>query len=520
MNCPKCNKAVSAGARFCGSCGQAIETGASSAVPPAAAVSPITPAHATAAAGAASAAASRAWAEAKASAPGLLARIKNIILGPSAEWQVIAPEATTASQLFVGYVTPLAVLAALIGFLRMSVLGVNTALGGSFRTPIASGLTYTVLMFISALIGVFVVGLIINALAPTFSGTKDQRQALKVSAYSLTPAMVSSVLSLSPILPTLLQLLAGLYGIYVLYLGLPVVMQSPKEKAFGYTASVVICTILFGILLGVLSAFAHIGGAGAHQGLFGATPADRAAEQAAARDQGAATVGNAIGNMLGTDEKGKAGLTAALSNLTKAGESQEQAAGSTSSSPPAAAPGDAAQNTQSPLAAAGGLASALGSALGGPHRVDTVDFKSLTSMLPASVPGMKRTSASGENQGALGVKTSTAKADYQGADGSSQHIEIADMSGVSGLMDLAGSLIQNTTSQSDSGYEKDVVIGGRTVHEKYDARNHSGDLSVMLAKRYSVDITGNNVDMHALEQSLGQIDLARLESMKDVGAPK
>jgi hypothetical protein len=509
MNCPKCNKAVSAGARFCGSCGQAIEAGVNSAVP----------AHATAAAGAASAAASGAWAEAKASAPGLLARIKNIILGPSAEWQVIAPEATAASQLFVGYVTPLAVLAALIGFLRMSVLGVKTAFGGSFRTPIASGLTYTVVMFICALIGVFVVGLIINALAPTFSGTKDQRQALKVSAYSLTAALVSSVLSLSPILPTLLQLLAGLYGIYVLYLGLPVVMQAPKEKAFGYTASVVICTILFGILLGVLSAFAHIGGAGAHQGLFGATPADRAAEQAAARDQGAATVGNAIGNLLGTDEKGKAGLGAALSNLAKAGESQEQAADSTSSSP-AAASGDAAQNAQSPLSAAGGLASALGGALGGPHRVDTVDFKTLTSMLPASVPGMKRTSASGENQGALGVKTSTAKADYQGADGSTQHIEIADMSGVSGLMDLAGSLIQNTTSQSDTGYEKDAVIGGRTVHEKYDAHNRTGDLSVMLAKRYSVDITGNGVDMHALEQSLGQIDLARLESMKDVGAAK
>jgi hypothetical protein len=87
-------------------------------------------------------------------------------------------------------------------------------------------------------------------------------------------------------------------------------------------------------------------------------------------------------------------------------------------------------------------------------------------------------------------------------------------------MDLAGSLIQNTTSQSDTGYEKDVVIGGRTVHEKYDAHNRTGDLSVMLAKRYSVDITGNSVDMHALEQSLGQIDLARLESMKDVGASK
>src|SRR4029077_2061088 len=229
-------------------------------------------------------------------------------------------------------------------------------------------LTYTVMMFVSALIGVFLVGLIINALAPTFSGQRDQRQALKVAAYSLTPAMLSSVLALSPILPTLLQLLAGLYGIYVLYLGLPVLMQAPQEKSFGYTVSVVICTILVGVVFAVVSSVAHIGGRGI--GALGATPGTEAADQAAARDQGAATVGNTIGNMLGTDAKGKAGLTAALSNLAKAGENQAAAqnaaaAGSGQSS----AATDAAPNPQGALSATGGLLNAIGGALGGPQRV-------------------------------------------------------------------------------------------------------------------------------------------------------
>jgi hypothetical protein len=517
MNCPKCNKPVPANARFCGGCGQQMEAAPS----PSVAQTP-TPAllgaHATAAAGAASATVSKAWAAAAASAPGLLSRIKNIVLSPTTEWPVIAPEPTSASQLYVGYVMPLALLAALIGFLRMSVLGFSSAFGNSFRMPISSGLTYTVMILASTLFAVFVVGLIINALAPSFSGTKDRRQALKVAAYSLTPALLSSVLALSPILATLLQLLAGLYGIYVLYLGLPVLMQSPKEKAFGYTASVVICTILVGIVFMILSAVAHIGGA--RPGLLGASGADRAAQQAAARDQGAATVGNVLGNALGTDAQGKAGLTAALSNLAKAGESsQTQSSTAAANAAPAdAAAAVAAQNAPSTASATGGLLTALGGALGGPHRVDTVDFKTLEGMLPASLPGMKRTQAQGENQGAVGVKTSTAKADYADNNGAGVHIEIADISGVSGLMDLAGGLIQNTTSESDSGFEKDVALGGRTVHEKYDARNKQGDLSIVLAKRFSVEVSGNGVAMPALEQSLSQIDLARLESMKDAGA--
>jgi hypothetical protein len=512
---------VPANARFCGSCGQQIEAPPSAPPPP----QPQTPAMAGAAAAASGAAAatSKVWAAAAASAPGLLARIKNIVLTPKSEWPVIAPEPTTVSQLYVGYVMPLAVLAALLGFVRMSVLGYNTAFGAGFRMPVASGLSYMLMMFVSALIGVFIVGIIINALAPTFSGQRDQRQALKVAAYSLTPAMLSSVLALSPILATLMQLLAGLYGIYVLYLGLPVVMQSPREKSFGYTVSVVICTILLGVLFVVLASVAHIGGN--RLGMLGSTPTERAAEQAAARDRGAATVGNVIGNMLGTDDKGKAGLSAALSNLAKAGEQSQAAAQnpqasaaspSAGQSRPAAA--DAAQNPQSALSATGGLLGALGGALGGPNRVDTVDFKTLTAMLPASLPGMTRTSAQGENQGAVGVKTSSAKADYSGKDGTGVHIEITDVSGVSGLLDLAGGLIQSTTSESDSGYEKDVSISGRTVHEKYDAREKKSELSVILAKRFSVDLTGSGVDMRSLEQSLGQIDLARLESMKDAGA--
>lgn len=518
MNCPKCNNPVPVNARFCGGCGQQIEAAASSQT----VASAMLGAHATAAAGGASAAASNAWAAA--SAPGLLSRLKGIVLSPKTEWTVIALEPTTVPQLYVGYVVPLALLAALMGFLRMSVLGVNLGVGTSFRMPIAGGLTYTLTMFVSALFGVFVVGLIIGVLAPTFAGTRDQRQALKVAAYGLTPAILSSVLALSPILATLLQLLAGLYGIYVLYLGLPVLMQSPKEKAFGYTASVVICTILVGIVFAVLSTVAHVGGA--RQGFFGATGAtgaDRAAQQAAARDRGAAAVGNVLGNALGTDSEGKANLSAALSNLAKAGE-QSQASSSSATAaatPPAgasAATTDAAQNAQSPLSAASGLLSALGGAMGGPHRVDTVDFKTLKGVLPASLPGMTRTWAEGGNQAAVGVKTASAKADYAGDNGAAVHIEISDISGVSGLMDLAGGLIQNTTSESDGGFERNVLIGGRTVHEKFDARNKHGELSIVLVKRFSVDIGGNGVDMGSLEQSLGQIDLARLESMKDVGA--
>jgi hypothetical protein len=246
---------------------------------------------------------------------------------------------------------------------------------------------------------------------------------------------------------------------------------------------------------------------------FGAQTAEQ--QQAAARDQGAAAVGNVIGNMLGTDAQGKAGLGAALSNMVKAGEQQQAAqqnAGAASNAPPTAA------DTQNAVAGAGGLLTALGGALGGPNRAAPVDFKNLSDLLPTSLQGMKRSAAQGSAQGALGVKTTSATADYVGANGASVHLEIADMTGLSGLMDLANNLVQNTTSQSDTGYEKDVTLNGRAAHEKYDAPNKKGDISMQVAKRFTVDVTGQGVEMAALEQAYSQIDLSRLESMKDQGA--
>jgi hypothetical protein len=316
------------------------------------------------------------------------------------------------------------------------------------------------------------------------------------------------------VLPSLLQFVVLCYGLYVLYLGLPVVMRSPRERALGYTATVVICTFLLGIVLslaaGALGIFTH------STGFAGSN----AAARAAAQEQGAATVGNVIGNALGTDAQGKAGLTAALSNLAKAGEQNSAATTPTDNATQGAAPANSspADSAQNAGAAVGGLLGALGGALGGDHPKQAVDFKSLTPLLPTDLPGMTRTDARGESQSAIGVKTASATGTYQGG-GGTVHVEISDMTAVSGLIGMAGAMVQNTTSESDSGFERERVIDGRSVHEKYDIPSKHGELTVMVAKRFQVGVNGDGVDMNTLEQSLRRIDLARLESMKDQGSP-
>jgi hypothetical protein len=422
-------------------------------------------------------------------------------------------------KLYLGYAVPLAAFAAVMTIVHMSVVGVSLPFGGAIRTPIAIATPYMVMSFVFGLIGLFIEALIINALAPSFSGQRNLLQALKTAAYTFTPVWLGTAFGLLPSFSTLLQLLAAIYGLCLLYKGVAPVMRSPPEKSFGYTATVVIVTLIVGAVLGAVMF--------ASGGMTGASMLPSQSAQLS-QEQGAATVGNVIGGMLGTDDKGKAGISAALSNLAKAGEqiqSQQDtaapsataaAASATASAP--SSPQDAADSAQNAGAAVGGLLTALGGALGGNHRVEPVNFQSLKALLPASLPGMQRVNAQGSEQQAVGVKSSSASAQYQGTHGDRVEIKIADLSAVSGLMDLAGALNQNSESESDNGYEKDTTLSGRTVHEKYDNPSKHGELSVILAKRFEVDISGDATDMNTLVQDLSSVDLNRLEAMKDAGA--
>ncbi|HET7729290.1 MAG TPA: hypothetical protein VFK48_04575, partial [Usitatibacter sp.] len=53
----------------------------------------------------------------------LLQRAKNIIVSPRTEWDVIAAENTPSRDLVVGYVLPLAAVAAIAGFIGMTLIG-------------------------------------------------------------------------------------------------------------------------------------------------------------------------------------------------------------------------------------------------------------------------------------------------------------------------------------------------------------------------------------------------------------
>src|SRR5829696_160626 len=113
----------------------------------------------------------------------IVSRVKAILMTPKTEWPVIAAEPATVADLYKNYILILAAIPAVAGFIQTSLIGTTLPFGGgTFRVSIASGLTTAVVTYVMSLVVIYIVGLIIDALAPTFGGVKNPVQAMKTAA--------------------------------------------------------------------------------------------------------------------------------------------------------------------------------------------------------------------------------------------------------------------------------------------------------------------------------------------------
>lgn len=403
----------------------------------------------------------------------LVDRVKNMLVTPKTEWEVVAGETTPTPALITGYVLPLAGIAALAAFIGYSLVGQSLPFVGTWRMSIPWGIAMAVWHVVAAVIAVFVVGLIVDALAPSFGGEKNRAQALKVAVYSYTPAWVAGILLILPALSAL-AVLGSLYAIYLLYLGLPRLMKSPAEKSAGYTAVTVIAGIVVGVIVSMVGALI-------------ATPAMMAT--------------TSMGTMPGHTTVDPASPLGKLDDFSKkmeeAGKKMEAAQKS----------GDPAKQMEAALAT-------LGTAVSGGKNVEPITLEQIKPFVPETFAGLPRTDTRAERAGVAGFMTAKAEGTYGDTSGKHVELEVVDTGGVAGLMGLASWVGVMGEREDGEHMERTRREGTRVVHEEVAKRGGRNKYSLVLADRFVVSAEGNGVDINTLKSAVASLDLAKLEAMK------
>lgn len=179
----------------------------------------------------------------------LVERAKGILLKPNEEWTKIEAEPATIGDVLVRYVLPLAAIGPVASFIGSQLFGYG-AMGFSYRPSLLSSLSLAISTYVFTVIGIVVLALIAEFLAPKFGGGASRLNAVKLVGYSYTAAMLSGVFGLIPSLSFLGIL--GLYSFYLFYTGVGPLMKVPQDKAVAYTAVTVICAVVIFIVIGAL----------------------------------------------------------------------------------------------------------------------------------------------------------------------------------------------------------------------------------------------------------------------------
>lgn len=112
-----------------------------------------------------------------------------------------------------------------------------------------SALTAAIVGYLLALGVLFLMGLIANALAPSFDGARNDVSAMKLVVYAATPTWIAGFFGFVPGLGLIVSLLGFAYAAYLLYLGSMAVMKVPEATAVGYTVVIIIIWVILSVMI-------------------------------------------------------------------------------------------------------------------------------------------------------------------------------------------------------------------------------------------------------------------------------
>ena len=382
---------------------------------------------------------------------------------------MIAAEGGDVASIYTGWVMILAAIPAVASFIGMTLFGIG-GFGITIRVPIFAALLNMVMGYVLTLVMVFVLALIVEALAPTFGGTKDRIAALKVVAYSFTAVWVAGVLSIVPALGAL----GGLIGL--IWTDLPPLHRAaaadagtPADKAGAYTAVVIVCGIIAAVVIGAVSSL-FMSGSMASASAMGSDVGRRRRRH---HDQGRRRK-QRHHRRPGHGRHGQA----------RGGSRQAHGIGAEVGRRRGGGQGDGRHPRRGDRHRRHGAASIRR------RSRRCCPSRSATSSATRSRPSRARPWASAAPRPRPATRRASKRVE----------LSITDTGGLAGLATMAGWANMTMDKETDGKIEKVYKDGARTVREEYRKDGSSGEMTVILANGVIVEADGTGVDIGALKK--------------------
>lgn len=198
----------------------------------------------------------------------MLQHTLGIFLNPDREWERIRGEKQSFLKVFAVHVPLLALIPVVAAYFGVTQVGWTIGGGDPVKLTAASALMLCIAAYVAQLVAVYVLGEYINWMSRSFGVTdkasERHYEGTALAVYSAMPMMLAGVVLLYPQLwlVATVFLIAGCYSVYLVYEGIPILMNIPKERGFIYASSVITVGLVLAVVVMVSTVIVWSSGMG------------------------------------------------------------------------------------------------------------------------------------------------------------------------------------------------------------------------------------------------------------------
>lgn len=168
---------------------------------------------------------------------------------PKEEWGTIHEERYSIVHIFFAQISILAAIPALSMYIGATQVGWSLTGEEYIKLAPSSALPAAVASYFACWVAVGFIAYSIHWMERTYGGRVGMNECLILTTFTATPLFLSGLSALYPMLwfNVMVGLVALCYSVYLLFIGVPVIMEIPEDRAFFFSGSILtvgLCTLV------------------------------------------------------------------------------------------------------------------------------------------------------------------------------------------------------------------------------------------------------------------------------------
>lgn len=182
----------------------------------------------------------------------LVSHIWGLFAHPGEEWELIQKEQAEKPKLYIFYILILAAIPPIAGYIGATQTGWQIGDGAITKLTVESTIPLCIAAYFAIVIGIYVTGVAIDWMRETYTDlSKRELSGLAMATYISMPLLILSLVGVYPViwLGLITLIVASSYSVYLLYKGVPIVFQIPKERGMMFASAILTFALVIAVVL-------------------------------------------------------------------------------------------------------------------------------------------------------------------------------------------------------------------------------------------------------------------------------